>query len=112
MALVQISWKDNANNEDEFKVYRSTSSTPTSSDSLIATIALSSGTWGITGSTGTNHQLTSNPANTGNAATTGETFTITYTESTPATYYYGVLASNDVGNSNLIASNSSVIVTA
>lgn len=109
MALIQISFQDNANNEASFRVYRGTGAAVTTSDQYIAEISLSGSTWSISGQSGTNHMLTS--SNTGNATTTGETFTLNYTESTPGTYYYGVCAHNAVGSSNVATSASSVVVT-
>lgn len=108
MATIQISFRDNSTSETNFKIYRGTSSTLTTSDTLIATISLNSSTWEITGNNGSGHALTS--TNTGSSGTTGETFTINYTETNPGTYYYGILANNAVGNSNLVTGANSVVV--
>ena len=107
MAKIQISWRDNADNEDSFKVYRSTSSTVDTSATLIATVSYASNTWGVSG-VGSNLTLTS--SNQGPSAT-GEIFTLTYDETTPATYYYGVSASNAVGDSAISASSVGVTVS-
>jgi len=108
MAKIQISWTDNADNEYSFKVYQSTSATITDSDTLIGTVSLSGSTWSVSGS-GSNIALES--TNTGNAATTGETFTISYDESTPGTYYYGVSACNSVGDSEIVESTGTITVS-
>ena len=107
MAKVQISWRDNSDNEDGFKIYKATNNPVQSTDSLIATVELSGGTWGVTGSA-TNVALTS--VNTTNSATAGETFTLTYDESVANTYYYGVAAFNAVGDSIVVTSVGSVEV--
>lgn len=109
MALIQVSFQDNANNEASFRIYRGTSSAVTTGDTYIAEISLSGSTWSISGQSGTAHALTS--SNTGNATTTGETFTMHYTESTPGTYYYGVCAHNQVGSSNVATGSDAVVVT-
>lgn len=109
MALIQVSFQDNANNEASFRIYRGTNSAVTTSDTYIAEISLAGSTWSISGQSGTSHALTS--SNTGDATTTGETFTMHYTESTPGTYYYGVCAHNSVGSSNVATSGSSVVVS-
>lgn len=108
MATVQISFQDNANNEASFRVYRGTSSTVTTSDTYIAEIALSSGSWAISGQSGTAHAITS--SNTGDATTTGETFTMTYEEANAGDYYYGVCAHNSVGSSAVATSSTAVTV--
>ena len=107
MAKIQISWQDNADNETSFKVYQGTSSPVQDTDTLIATVALSSGTWDVSGSAA-NVLLTS--SNTGDSVTTGETFTLTYDESVDGTYYYGVAASNAVGDSAIATGSVAVIV--
>lgn len=106
MALIQLSFDDNANNEDSFRIYRGTGSSVTTSDTYIAEIILANGAWTINGQNGTAHTITS--TNTGAATATGETFTFTYTESTPGNYYYGVCAHNEVGSSN-VATNPNVV---
>lgn len=109
MAKVQISWRDNSDNEDGFKVYKSTNTPVTSSDAEIAEVTLSGGTWGVTG-IATNIALTS--TNTTNSATTGETFVVSYDESAAGVYYYGVAAYNAVGESLIVTSTGSVTVVA
>jgi hypothetical protein len=108
MATVQISFQDNANNEASFRIYRGASATVTTSDTYIAEISLSSNTWSISGQNGTAHALTS--SNTGDATTTGETFTMTYEEATGGDYYYGVCAHNSVGSSAVASSSTAVTV--
>ena len=108
MATVQISFQDNANNEESFRIYRSTSASVAITDVFIAEIKLQSGNWQIIGQGGTNHTLTS--TNTGDAATTGETFTMTYEETTAGTYFYGVCAHNAVGSSAVASSSQTITV--
>ena len=108
MAKIQISFTDNADNETAFKIYQSTSATITDTDTLIGTVTLSGSTWSV-GGTGSNIALDS--SNTGNSTTTGETFTVSYDESTPGTYYYGVSASNVVGDSGIVESTGTITVS-
>lgn len=107
MAKIQISWTDKADNETAFKIYQSTSATITDSDTLIGTVTLSGATWSVSGS-GSNIALES--TNTGNSTTKDETFTVSYDESTPGDYYYGVSASNLVGDSEIVESANTITV--
>ena len=107
MAKVQISWRDNSDNEDSFKVYKSTNNPVEATDTLIAEVVLSGGVWNVSG-IANNLALTS--LNTTNSTTTGETFTISYDEDAAGTYYYGVSASNAVGDSLVVTSAGSVEV--
>lgn len=107
MAKVQISWEDKSDNEDSFKVYRGTATPVVDTDTLIGTVALSGGAWSISGA-GADLEITS--TNTGDASVVDETFTITYTESAQGNYYYGVAASNGVGDSNMATSATAVNV--
>ena len=109
MALVKVEWIDAADNETGFKIYRGTNSAVSTSDVLIAEVTLGSGSWTVTGSSGSSHQITS--TNTGASSATGETFTITYEESNPGTYFYGVAATNSVGDSPITSSTITVTVT-
>ena len=108
MAKIQIGFTDNADNDTAFKIYQSTSATITDTDTLIGTVTLSGSTWSVSG-TGSNIALDS--SNTGNSTTTGETFTVSYDESTPGTYYYGVSASNVVGDSEIVESTGTITVS-
>jgi hypothetical protein len=108
MAVVQLSWRDNSDNETKFKVYRGTSSPVTTGDDFLAEVTLSGSTWQATEATSgsaPNVTLTST-GNTGDSLTTGETFVITYTENTAGSYYYGVSASNAIGDSDIVTTPS------
>jgi hypothetical protein len=107
MAVVQISFKDNANNEDSFKIYKGTATPLTSASTQIATIALSAGTWTATEfSSGSAPSLTlTSTGHNSDPATVGETFVLTYEEATANTYYYGISASNSVGDSDVVTSS-------
>lgn len=107
MAKVQISWEDKSDNEDSFKVYRGTATPVVDTDTLIGTVALSGGNWSVSGA-GADLELTS--TNTGDASTVDETFIITYTESSQGDFYYGVVASNGVGDSDVATSATAVNV--
>lgn len=109
MALVKIEWIDAADNETGFKIYRGTNSAVSTSDVLIGTVTLSNGSWSVSGSSGSSHQLTS--VNTGASSAVGETFTLTYDEGSAGTYFYGVAATNSVGDSPITSSGVTVTVS-
>ena len=106
MAKIQVSWRDNADNEDGFKVYQSTDSTVTTGDTLIAEVTWSGSAWSATGAA-TNLSLTSSNQS---PSATGEIFTITFDVNATGTYYYGVSATNAVGDSAIAASSVGVDV--
>lgn len=111
MAVIQISWQDNANNETSFKIYKGTSSPLNSQSDQIASVDLQSGAWVATEtSTGSAPQLSLTSSNTGDSVTTGETFVITYEESTLGNYFYGISASNAVGDSDVVTTSSALSV--
>lgn len=111
MAIVQISWQDNANNETAFKIYKGTTSPLDSSSTLIANVELSNGSWVASEeTTGSAPNLTLTSSNTGDSVTTGETFVVTYEEGTLGNYFYGVSASNAVGDSDVVTSGSALSV--
>lgn len=111
MATVQISFQDNADNETAFKIYRGTSSTVSTTDVHILTMTwdAATSTWGIA-------QIPSSPDLNASIITgattapseTGNNFVVVYDEATPGTYYYGVAASNVVGDSGVASSAQSV----
>lgn len=108
MAKIQVSWRDNADNEEGFKIYESTDATVNTGDNLIAEVTWNAGSssWVATGSA-TNLTLTSSNQS---PSATGEIFTITFDNNTIGTYYYGVSASNAVGDSAIAASSVGVVV--
>lgn len=110
MAKIQISFQDNADNEDKFKIYRGTASPVTVSDNLIAEITWNqtAGEWQVSGSA-SNAQITQG-VNV-DPSSSGQTYIMIYDETTPDTYYYGVSASNAVGDS-AISTSGSVTVNA
>jgi|13_taG_2_1085334.scaffolds.fasta_scaffold05443_10 hypothetical protein len=112
MAIVQISFQDNANNETGFKVYRGSSSPLTASSTQIAQIDLVSGSWVASEtSTGSAPSLQLTSTNTGDSNTTGETFVITYDEGTSGNYFFGVSATNAVGDSDIVTTSSQLSVS-
>lgn len=111
MAIVQISFQDNANNETRFKIYKGTSTPLNSNSTQIAEINLTNGSWVASeASTGSAPSLSLTSSNTGDSVTTGETFVVTYDEGTPNNYFYGVSASNAVGDSDVVTSGSALSV--
>jgi hypothetical protein len=113
MATVQITFQDNADNETAFKIYRGASSTVTASDDHILTMTWNSSAaeWEITqiaASPDLSAQIITGtsdlPSNSGNS------FVIIYDESVTGTYYYGVSASNIVGDSAIASSGQSVTI--
>jgi hypothetical protein len=111
MAIVQISWQDNANNETKFKVYKGTSTPLDSSSDLIAEVELSGGTWVASeAGSGTAPNIALSSSNTNDSVTTGETFVITYEEGVQGNFFYGVSASNAVGDSDVVTTASALSV--
>lgn len=111
MAVIQISWQDNANNETSFKIYKGTSSPLDSNSTQIASVDLTNGAWVATeSSTGSAPSLSLTSSNTGDSVTTGETFVVTYEESTLGNYFYGISASNAVGDSDVVTTSSALSV--
>jgi hypothetical protein len=112
MATVQISFRDNADNETSFKVYKGTSAPLSASSDQIIDITLSNGTWSASeSSSGSAPNLTLTSTNTGNSSTTGETFVVRYDEGTAGSYYYGVSASNSIGDSDVVTTSAALNVT-
>jgi len=113
MATVQITFQDNADNETAFKVYRGTGSTVTSSDDHILTLNwnASSGSWDI-------DQVAASPALSAQIITglndlpsnSGNSFVFIYDEAVTGTYYYGISASNVVGDSAIASSGQAVTI--
>ncbi len=111
MAVIQISFQDNANNETSFKIYKGTSSPLDSSSTQIASIDLVNGSWVASEtSSGSAPSLSLTSSNTGDSVTTGETFVVTYEENTIGNYFYGVSASNSVGDSDVVTTGTALSV--
>lgn len=111
MAVVQISWRDNSDNETSFKIYKGSASPLSSASDHIATVTLSGSTWSVAEETaGDAPDIAITSTNTGDSQTSGETFVVTYTESTSGTYYYGVSASNAIGDSDVVTTSSGLTV--
>lgn len=109
MAKIQISFQDNSDNEDEFRIYRGTSTPVTTSDTLIATLNHDGVSWNISGSTGSNHEISQGGNN--SPSSVGDQYIVLYDETSAGDYYYGVLASNAVGDS-AVSTSDQVTVTA
>ena len=111
MAIIQISFQDNANNETAFKVYKGTSTPLNQSSTQIAQVDLQNGVWVASEtSTGSAPQLALTSTNTGDSVTNGETFVLTYEESNIGNFYFGVSASNSVGDSDIVTTSSALSV--
>ena len=118
MDIIQISWKDNADNETSFKIFKGNSNT-TATDH-IANVTNTGAAWtasslqnGSGQDLAPNAQLTST-GNSTDSATVGETFIFTYEETTASGasgYFYAVKASNAVGDSDAVVTASGVVVT-
>jgi hypothetical protein len=112
MAVVQISWKDNADNETAFKIYKGTATPLSASSQQIAEVTLAGGTWAVAESaSGLAPNVTLTSTNTGDSATQNETFVITYEEGVADDYYFGVSASNAVGDSDVVTSSPALTVS-
>ena len=101
MAKIQISFQDNSDNEDEFKIYRGTATPVTTSDTQIAALTWDGSQWVFSGSA-TNGEVTQGVNIDPSQA--GQQYVFLYDEGTPNTYYYGVSASNAVGDSAISTS--------
>jgi len=111
MAVVQISWRDNSDNETAFKIYQGSTSPLSSGSTQIGTVTLSGGSWSATEfSSGSAPDIQVTSTNTGDSQTEGETFVITYTEGTSGSYYYGISASNAIGDSDVVTTASALTV--
>jgi len=108
MAKIQISFQDNSDNEEEFKIYRKTSSDITTADTVIATLTWSGTEWTISG-TATNAAITQ--SQTTDPSLAGHTVIFTYDETTLDTFYYGVSAKNIVGESGISVSSAVVVAS-
>lgn len=122
MAVIQMGFKDNADNETGFKIYRKSindgeSTSVSISDDHIATIELT-GTpveWTVTAH---NDPQTSaallNPVlsstNSTDTTTVGERFIFSYEETTAGFYLYGVSVTNDTGDSDIVTSSNQIQV--
>ena len=111
MATVQISFRDNADNETEFKVYRGTSAPLSSASTQIASVALSGGAWAVTSINSEAHNVEITSTNTGDSVTSGETFVIKYDELVAGDYYYGISASNAIGDSDVVTTATTLTIT-
>jgi hypothetical protein len=111
MAIVQISWQDNANNETAFKVYKGSTSPLSSASTHIANVTLSGGAWSASeATTGSAPSVALTSTNSGDSTTTGETFVLTYEESVAGNYFFGVSASNAVGDSDVVTTGSALSI--
>lgn len=109
MAKIQISFQDNSDNEDQFRVYRGTATPVTDTDTLICSLDHDGSVWSITGSVGSNHEISQGVNNA--PSSSGDQYIVLYDETQAGDYYYGVLASNAVGDS-AISTSALVAVTA
>lgn len=103
MAKIQISFQDNSDNEDEFRIYRGAATPVQDTDTLIATLSHDGTNWSITGSAGSNHEISQGVNN--SPSSTGDQYIVLYDETSAGDYYYGVLASNAVGDSAISTSD-------
>lgn len=103
MAKIQISFQDNSDNEDEFRIYRGGASPVTTSDTLVAELTHDGTNWSIAGSAGSNHEISQGVNN--SPSSSGDQYIVLYDEISAGDYYYGVLASNAVGDSAMSTSD-------
>ena len=110
MAKIQISFQDNSDNEDQFRVYRGTATPVTDADSQVCSLDWDGSNWAITsGAVGSNHEISQGVNN--SPSSSGDQYIILYDETQAGDYYFGVLASNAVGDS-AISTSDQVTVTA
>lgn len=111
MAVVQISWKDNADNETAFKIYKGTTTPLSGASTQIAQVDLVGSAWVASEINNGAPNVTLTSTNTGDSATQNEVFVITYEESITGDYYYGVSASNSVGDSDVVTTSPALAVS-
>ena len=107
MATVQVSFQDNSTNEDLFRVYRSAAGqNPTGvASELVASITYNTVTsvWDYTKEVIDTAQLNDGvltaPTSGAAPSTSGNTFTLRYSESNTGDFKYRVYANNAIGDS-------------
>jgi hypothetical protein len=102
MAKIQISFQDNSDNEDQFRIYRGTATPVTTNDTQIAQLDHDGTSWSISGPV-TNLEISQGVNN--SPSSTGDQYIVLYDETSAGDYYYGVLASNAVGDSAISTSD-------
>jgi hypothetical protein len=104
MAKIQISFQDNSDNEDSFKIYRGANTPVVDTDDLIMEVEWDATTsnWSVSG-TATNAEITQGGSV--DPTQTGQQYVVIYDEGTIGDYYYGVSASNEVGDSAISTSS-------
>ncbi len=107
---VQLQWRDRADNETLFKIYKSASSNLTTTDTLVATIEWDGASWGIVPEN-VNISNTSILSSNSGPSTQDEIFRIQFTEAETGEFYYGVASGNEIGMSDVVPSNTSLLVS-
>ena len=107
MATVQISFTDASTNETSFKVFRSDSDANAVNDDSkkIGDITYDGSNWQIAAANSfSSVTLYSKPSTGSGPGASGQEFSVRYEEGTSGNYKYGVVASNDIGDSDLTES--------
>ena len=118
MATVQISFTDNSDNETKFTVFRSNDASDVSGGDAekLATIEWDAGntvwtyTKEIVDTNGDNDGAFVGNAPTAAPSTVGQSFTLTYTESTAGAYKFGVEAENAIGKSAVTSTAAAITI--
>lgn len=106
---IRIQWRDNAVNETEFFIYRSTNPSISTSDTKIAKLEWSGTSWVASD---ISSQVSSVSAITTQASPTDVgLFEIEFTDAIQGDNYYGVSASNATGESDVVPTTTSINVT-
>lgn len=108
MATVQISFTDASNNETSFKVFRSDNGGNAVNDDLkkVGDITYDGSDWQIAAANSfASVTLYSKPASGSGPDAQGQQFSVRYEEGDSGDYKYGVVASNDIGDSDITESS-------
>lgn len=108
--IVQLQWRDRANNETKFRVFRNDTPEILLHDNEIIRVEWDGTTWGVV-------EMNTNVSNatleTSNSppSVSDELFKIQFTDAQTGTYYYGVSAGNAVSNSDVVPTDTSITIS-
>lgn len=107
--LVQLQWRDKADNETEFRVFRNSTAEFLLSDTEVARVEWNGTTWVTSIQENNISNLTLETSN-ASPATSDEIFKIQFTEASVGEHYYGVAAGNEMGFSDVVPTTTSIVV--
>lgn len=107
--LVQLQWRDKANNETEFRVFRNSTPEFLLTDTEVARVEWSGTTWTTTIQESNISNLSLETSNS-SPSTADDLFKIQFTEALQGEHYYGVAAGNEMGFSDVVPTSTSIVV--